>query len=55
MTKYSYELKKKVVSAYLNDEGGYEYLSKKYDISHHDIVRRWVKSYNKFGDKGLAR
>lgn len=43
MTKYSYELKKKVVSAYLNDEGGYEYLSKKYDISHHDIVRRWVK------------
>ena len=55
MTKYSYEFKKKVVSAYLNDEGGYEYLSKKYDISHHDIVRRWVKSYNKFGDKGLAR
>ena len=55
MTKYSYELKKKVVSAYLNDEGGYEYLSKRYDISHHDIVRRWVKSYNKFGDKGLAR
>ena len=55
MTKYSYELKKKVVSANLNDEGGYEYLSKKYDISHHDIVRRWVKSYNKFGDKGLAR
>ena len=55
MTKYSYELKKKVVSAYLNGEGGYEYLSKKYDISHHDIVRRWVKSYNKFGDKGLAR
>ena len=29
MTKYSYELKKKVVSAYLNDEGGYEYLSQK--------------------------
>ena len=55
MTKYSYEFKKKVVSAYLNGEGGYEYLSKKYDISHHDIVRRWVKSYNKFGDKGLAR
>ena len=55
MTKYSYEFKKKVVSAYLNGEGGYEYLSKKYDISHHDIVRRWVKSYNKFGDQGLAR
>ena len=55
MTKYSYELKKKVVSAYLNDEGGYEYLSKRYDISHHDIVRRWVKSYNEFGDKGLSR
>ena len=55
MTKYSYEFKKKEVSAYLNGEGGYEYLSKKYDISHHDIVRRWVKSYNKLGDKGLAR
>ena len=31
MAKYSYEVKLKVVQAYLNGEGGYKYLSKKYD------------------------
>ena len=30
MAKYSYEFKKKIVKAYLNCEGGYKYLSKKY-------------------------
>ena len=33
MTKYDYELKKRVVTAYLNGEGGYKFISKKYDIS----------------------
>ena len=33
MTKYDYELKKRVVTAYLNGEGGYKSISKKYDIS----------------------
>ena len=55
MAKYSYELKKKVVKAYLNGEGGSEYIAKKYSISDKSIVRQWVKAYNAFGEKGLLR
>jgi len=55
VTKYSYEFKKKVVQAYLNGEGGCEYLSKKYNVSHYETVRRWVKAYKEFGDNGLVR
>ena len=55
MVKYSYEFKQKVVQAYLNGEGGCEYLSKKYNVSHYETVRRWVKAYKEFGDNGLAR
>ena len=32
MAKYSYEFKKKVVQEYLDGNGGYEYLAKKYNI-----------------------
>lgn len=32
MAKYSYEFKLKVVQAYLNGEGSYDYLSKKNNI-----------------------
>ena len=32
MAKYSYEFKKKVVSEYLNGEGGYKTLAKKHGI-----------------------
>lgn len=31
MAKYSYEFKLQVVQAYLDGEGGYRYLSKKYE------------------------
>lgn len=55
MAKYSYELKKKVVEAYLNGEGGSRYIAKKYGISDKSIVRQWVKVYNAFGEKGLLR
>ena len=55
MAKYSYEFKQKVVQAYLNGEGGCEYLSKKYNVSHYETVRRWVKAYKEFGSNGLTR
>ena len=55
MAKYSYEFKQKVVQAYLNGEGGCEYLSKKYNVSHNETVRRWVKAYKEFGSNGLTR
>jgi transposase len=55
MAKYSFELKQKVVQAYLAGEGGYEYLVKKYTIAHKSILQRWVNAYKKMGSDGLIR
>ena len=46
LKKYSVELKLKAVKAYLGGEGSYRDISKKYGISHHDILRDWVLWYN---------
>ena len=55
MSKYSFEFKKKVVLAYLNEEGGYKALSKKYGISARSNIQQWVHNYLAWGDKGLLR
>ena len=55
MSKYSFEFKKKVVTAYLNGEGGYGYLAKIYEIPTKSIIERWVHNYQVFGDDGLMR
>ena len=55
MAKYSFEFKKKVVIAYLNGEGGYNYLAQKYNVKNKRQVLNWVDYYNKFGDAGLMR
>jgi len=55
MSKYSYEFKMKAVQAYLNDEGSYEYLSKKYNLSDKHPLRIWVSSYKEFGKEDLMR
>ena len=55
MAKYSYEFKKKVVLAYLNGDGGYQYLAKTNGISDSKCLREWVNNYNAFGDEGLMR
>ncbi|MBQ9673636.1 MAG: transposase, partial [Ruminococcus sp.] len=52
MAKYSYEFKKKVVTEYLNGEGGYEYLSTKHGIPSQTVLRRWISAYKEFGDEG---
>ena len=54
MAKYSIEFKIKVVTEYLNCEGGYENLAKKHKI-HHSIIQQWVNTYEEFGVEGLAR
>ena len=53
MTKYSTEFKMKIVQEYLNEEGGYKYLTDKYGLSDHSVVRRWVNSYKTQGYEGL--
>lgn len=55
MAKYSFELKQKVVQAYLSGEGGYKYLAKKYAIVSEIMVRKWVNAYKKMGSDGLMR
>ena len=55
MSKYSYEFKMKVVQAYLNGEGSYEYLAKKYNLSDKHPLRIWVSVYKEFGKEGLMR
>ena len=55
MAKYSYEFKKKVVTAYLNGEGGYEYLANYYGIPAWTNIKKWVLSYQRLGDEGLLR
>ena len=55
MAKYSFEFKKKVVTAYLKGEGGYSYLAEKYNVKNRRQVLNWVHYYNEFGDEGLVR
>ena len=54
-TKYFFELKKNVVLAYINGEGGYGYLSKTYGVPAQRNIEQWVHNYQTFGDKGLQR
>ena len=41
MAKYSYELKKKVVMAYLNGEGGKVYLASKFNMASPRNIKVW--------------
>jgi transposase len=55
MAKYSFEIKMKVVKAYLNNEGSYAYLAKKYGISDRKSIRLWVTTYKTLGEESLLR
>ena len=55
MAKYNLIFKLKVVTAYLNGEGGYEYLTKKYGVKTTSQVRRWISVFKEFGKDGLCR
>lgn len=45
----------KVVKAYLNGEGGYGYLAKKFNIPKKKSIQDWVTNYREFGEEGLLR
>ena len=53
MAKYDIKFKQKVVQAYLNGEGSYDYIAKKYNIPSSTVLKRWVASYREFGKDGL--
>lgn len=53
--KYSYELKKEVVEAYLAGEGSYHGLANKYGISAISNIQRWIFQYQHFGEEALKK
>lgn len=55
LAKYGFDFKMKVVKAYLNNEGGYIYLSKKFNIPSKKAIEVWVANYKEFGEEGLLR
>ena len=55
MAKYSLTFKLKVITAYLNSEGGYRSLAKKYGVKDASQVLRWINVFKKFGKDGLCR
>ena len=55
MSKYSFDFKKKVVMEYLSGAGGWDYLTKKYELGTNSQLRRWVAAFQLFGDEGLRR
>ena len=40
---------------YLDGEGGWDYLTKKYELGTNSQLRRWVSAYQQLGDEGLMR
>ena len=55
MAKYPYEFKKQIVMEYLEGQGGFLFLTAKYNLGTTSQIRRWVSAYKKFGDDGLRR
>jgi transposase len=55
MAKYNYEFKLKVVQEYLTGEGGYNFLSRKYNIKSNATIIQWIQAYKNFGNDGLSR
>ena len=54
MAKYSFEIKKEVVEAYLRGDSGSDYIAKKYNLPRAKTVREWVAYYKADGDEGLT-
>lgn len=54
MSKYSKELKLKIVEEYINSNIGYRILSKKYNIEA-SILKNWVSLYKENGIDGLEK
>ena len=55
MAKHPYEFKKQIVMEYLEGQGGFLFLTAKYNLGTTSQIRRWVSAYKEFGDDGLKR
>ncbi|EFM65112.1 hypothetical protein HMPREF0634_1431 [Peptostreptococcus stomatis DSM 17678] len=55
MAKYSFEIKKKIVSEYLSRNKSSRYLARKYGITNKNEILNWVAIYKRLGYDGLMR
>ncbi|PFN74853.1 hypothetical protein COJ85_33470 [Bacillus sp. AFS076308] len=55
MAKYSEEFKLIHLKEYQEGKLGYKQLAKKHGMRDSTPILRWVKTYEKFGEKGLRR
>ena len=55
MAKYDFDFKLSVVKEYLDGEGGFKYLAKKWGLPSHTPLREWVLTYKQVGEEGLRR
>ena len=46
MVKYSLDFKLNVVKDYLDNNLGVDYLTKKYHLPTHTIIRKWIKVWH---------
>lgn len=53
MVKYNYDFKLKVVTAYLNGEGGFRLIARQYGIPNTSQIQRWVSVYKSLGKDAL--
>jgi len=47
---YTREFKTEVIKSYLEGEGSYENLAKKYQITSHTLISNWVSKYNRHNE-----
>lgn len=55
MAKYSESFKLMIVKEYQEGKLGYSLLAKKYGIKSHNLVKKWVKVFEKFGVDGFMK
>lgn len=55
MAKYSGEFKLQLVEEYVEGTLGYKLLARKYGLLDPTSIRRWVRAYQAFGQKGLQK
>ena len=53
LERHSFEFKKEVVMAYLNEEVSMAVIAKRYGVKGTAQISRWVMFYQKYGDSGL--
>lgn len=55
MSKYSNEFKVKVIEFYQKENYGVKYVADYFNILSKELLRRWIKKYEKHGISGIKK